>query len=88
MSRSFSSSTLHIYLILGLLLMAGCLGHDKKLLSLNKENSLPIRLPHNLRFLSGFSDLQHRRPVGTLHQGGVCQVLAMSEMTPIDRSDD
>ena len=39
MSRSFSSSTLHIYLILGLLLMAGCLAQDKKIPSLNNGNS-------------------------------------------------
>ena len=39
MSRSFVSSTLHIYLILGLLLMAGCLAHDKKIPSLNNGNS-------------------------------------------------
>jgi rare lipoprotein A len=39
MSRSFSSSTLHIYLILGLLLMAGCLAQNKKLPSLNNGNS-------------------------------------------------
>jgi len=39
MSRSFSSSTLHIHLILGMLLMAGCLAHDKKIPSLNKEDS-------------------------------------------------
>lgn len=39
MTRSCSSSTLHIYLILGLLLMAGCLAHDKKIPSLNNGNS-------------------------------------------------
>ena len=39
MSRSFPSSTLHIYLILGLLLMAGCFAHDKKIPSLNDGNS-------------------------------------------------
>lgn len=39
MSRSFSSSTLHIYLILGLLLMAGCSVHDKKIPSLDSGNS-------------------------------------------------
>ena len=39
MSRSFSSSTLHIYLILGLLLMAGCLAQDKKIPSLNNGSS-------------------------------------------------
>ena len=39
MSRSFSSSTLHINLILGLLLMAGCLAHEKKIPSLNNGNS-------------------------------------------------
>lgn len=39
MSRSFSSSTLRIYLILGLLFMAGCLAHDKKIPSLNSGNS-------------------------------------------------
>lgn len=39
MSRSFSSATLCIYLILGLLLMAGCLAHDKKIPSLNNGNS-------------------------------------------------
>lgn len=53
-----------------------------------KEYTLPIRLPHNLRILSGFFGLQYHRPVGTLRQRGVRQVLAMSEMTPIDRSDD
>jgi rare lipoprotein A len=39
MSRSFPSFTLHIYLILGLLLMAGCFAHDKKIPSLNNGNS-------------------------------------------------
>ena len=39
MSRSFSSATLRMYLILGLLLMAGCLAHDKKIPSLNNGNS-------------------------------------------------
>jgi rare lipoprotein A len=39
MSRSFSSSTLHIYLILGLLLMAGCVAQNKNLPSLNNGNS-------------------------------------------------
>ena len=39
MSRSFSSATLRIYLILGLLLMAGCMAHDKKIPSLNNGNS-------------------------------------------------
>ena len=52
------------------------------------KKGLPIRLPHNLRILSGFFGLQYHRPVGTLRQRGVRQVLAMSEMTSIDRSDD
>jgi len=39
MSRSFPSSTLHIYLVLGLLLTAGCFTHDKKIPSLNNGNS-------------------------------------------------
>ena len=39
MSRSLSSSNLYIYLILGWLLMAGCVAHDKKIPSLNNESS-------------------------------------------------
>jgi rare lipoprotein A len=39
MSRSFSCCTLHIYLFLGLLLMGGCVAHDKNLPSLNNGNS-------------------------------------------------
>jgi len=39
MSRSFSSSTQHIYLLLGLLLIAGCVAPDKKIPSLNNGNS-------------------------------------------------
>ena len=39
MNRSFSGFTLHIYLILGLLLTAGCFTHDKKIPSLNNGNS-------------------------------------------------
>ncbi len=39
MSRSFSHSTLHMYLILVLLLMAGCVAQNKNLPSLNNGNS-------------------------------------------------
>jgi len=39
MSRSFSCFTLHIYLFTGLLLMGGCVAHDKNLPSLNNGNS-------------------------------------------------
>lgn len=39
MSRSFSNSTLHMYLILVLLLMAGCVAQNKNLPSLKNGNS-------------------------------------------------
>lgn len=39
MSRSFPNSTLHICLILGAVLMAGCLAHEKNIPSLNNGNS-------------------------------------------------
>ncbi len=39
MSRSFFSATLRMYLILGLLLMAGCMAHDKNIPRLNNGNS-------------------------------------------------
>jgi len=39
MSRSFSISTLHIYLFLGLLLLAGCVAHEKNIPSLHNGHS-------------------------------------------------
>ncbi|MGV7227599.1 MAG: septal ring lytic transglycosylase RlpA family protein [Nitrospirales bacterium] len=39
MSRSFSISTLHIYLFLGLLLLAGCVAHEKTIPSLHNKHS-------------------------------------------------
>ena len=39
MSRLFSSSTLHIYLFLGLLLMAGCVAHEKNIPLLHNGNT-------------------------------------------------
>jgi len=39
MSRSFSISTLHIYFFLGLLLLAGCVAHEKNIPSLHNGHS-------------------------------------------------
>ncbi len=39
MSRSFSISTLHIYWFLGLLLLAGCVAHEKNIPSLHNGHS-------------------------------------------------
>ena len=55
MSRLFSSSTLHIYLFLGLLLMAGCVAHEKNIPSLHNG-------PSQLGMASWYGPSFHGKP--------------------------